>query len=167
MNVDVVYLIPYLRLRIGDTDPTAYRYLDEWLTSALVASVKSLGRYWGNRYLINDLGIVSRNPVHYNYISTEEFGVIDGQDEDIIILKAAIILLEGNLETSAWNVVSWRDSEISFSNLEQSRSRNSNLDRFKAELGELITSPGKRLAVPSKQSLPGYLHNPYENKDVI
>jgi hypothetical protein len=167
MTVDITYLIPYLRLRIGDTDPTTYRYLDEWLSSALIASVRVLGRYWKYKYLITDLGLVSRNSLYNDFVFSEDYGIIEGQDEDIIILKAAIIILEGNLETSAWNIASWKDSEISYSNLEQSRSRNTNLDRFKSDLNDLITAPTKRLAVPSKQSLPGYLNNPFENKDKI
>src|ERR1035437_10086876 len=123
MAVAVDYLIPYLRLRLGDLTPATYRYLDEWLSSALIASVRILGRYWGFKYFVDDSGLVSRNSNCYTFAFEENLGIIEGQDEDIIVLKAAIIVLEGNLENSAWSISSWKDSEISFSNLEQSRSR--------------------------------------------
>lgn len=167
MSVDVDYLIPYLRLRLGDLTPATYRYLDEWLSNSLIASVRVLGRYWKFKYLVDESGLVSRNPNYYEFTFEESFGVIEGQDEDVIVLKAAIIVLQGNLENSAWSISSWKDSEISFSNLEQSRSRSSSLDRLLQDFRDLVVAPTKRLAVPSKQSLPGYLNNPYENKDKI
>lgn len=51
INID--YLIPTLRLHLGDTDPAAYRYIDGWLRVALVTGVKSLQRWWGARYLVD------------------------------------------------------------------------------------------------------------------
>ena len=160
------YLIPDVRLRIGDlTEP--YRYLDAWLLNALIMATKNFQRYskaGGQiKYLLDNANAVYRNTL-YLYFETDEAtsGVIEDKDEPILSLMAAIIVLEGSLESSAWNTVSWKDAEISFSNLESARTRSSMLDRLMDELDKLLPSPTKRLATPLKSSLPGYLNNNYE-----
>jgi hypothetical protein len=161
-NVD--YLIDYLRLRVGDTNPTAYRYTDEWLRTALVLSMKNLQRYQNNKYLIDADSNIYRNP-HIAFLTPETDGIIEERDEPVIVLMAAIIVLEGSLENSAWDAVSWKDAEISYSNLEQFRSRDASLRRLIDELNDLILPPRKRLAKIKKQSLPGYKGNPFEQGD--
>ena len=84
----VDYLLPELRLHLGDIDSTAYRYVDEWLEVALEMSIKSLGRWWNLKYLI-DAHNVSRNPNH-TFIFAEP-PVIETQDERPILLMASII----------------------------------------------------------------------------
>lgn len=157
------YLIPYVRLRIGDTNSATYRYSDEWIVVALTASVQMLGRYLNYRYLLDSTNSVYRNPNETNWIFDEAtYGIIQPGDEQVIVLMATIILLEGSLENSAYNFVSWRDAEISFSNLEQSRARGGIIGRLWDELNSIILSPVKRLAKPIKQSLPGFIENEYE-----
>lgn len=163
----VDYLIPDLRLRLGDTNPDSYRYLNQWLLKALILSVKNLGRFWRDKYLINDKGVVSRNEYALSFTFDESYGVIEKKDEYIITLMATIIILEGSLENSSWDAVSWRDNEISFSNLEKFRSKSDNIKRLIDELNSLILPPTRRLAGTQKQSLPGYLNNPFENTDKI
>ena len=46
-------LIPQLRIILGDTEPSTFRYLDVWLHEALVASIKFLGSWWNNKYLLD------------------------------------------------------------------------------------------------------------------
>ena len=161
-TINIGYLIPYLRLTVGDTTPNLYRYLDEWLLIALKASLTALGRWWGdrNKYLITTTYQVSRNSLVS--FPDEEPPVILPDDERPIVLMAAIIILEGSLENSAWDFVSWRDNEISYSNLESSRSRTGNLERLWNELLSLLNPPAKKLARAIKGSLPGYLNNQFE-----
>ena len=156
-------LIPFLRLKIGDTTSGSYRYTDTWLETALVASVESLIKWMNFKYLIDGSDNIYRNPTITDWLFDEAtYGIIEPQDKQIIVLMAAIIILEGSLENSAWSIASWRDAEISYSNLEQARTRSSILDRLWTELNYVIKPPMKRLAYPVKGTLPGYLNNEYE-----
>lgn len=159
-NID--YLIPYLRLKLGDVNAT--RYETSWLRTALLLAVRVSQRYLNNKYLIDDQNNVYRNP-YYPYF-TQEYGIIEARDEPIIVLLAAIIVLEGSLENSAWDAVSWRDNEISFSNLEQFRTRGDILGRMVDELNSLLLPPVKRLAKPVRVGMPGYLGNENERKTI-
>jgi hypothetical protein len=49
-NID--YLIPDVRLRIGDLQPSNTRFSDSLIRTALVSSVKSLQKRWRSRYLV-------------------------------------------------------------------------------------------------------------------
>ena len=157
MTQVIDYLIDDLRLRIGDTDSTAYRFLDEWLVKALESSVKYLGRYWRQKYIIDSDGNVSRNTA-YRYFTFDEdtYGVIEQGDDSIIVLVAAILLLQGDFQKSAYGYVSWRDSEISVSMQSAARSQETILQNLIAELDKLLPSPMKRLARALKGSLPGF-----------
>lgn len=157
---DLAYLLPSFRLTIGDTDQTAYRYLDEWLQVSLITAVKSLGRWWTYRYLVDASNKVYRNPA----ISFPEASppIILFEDERPIILMASYILLEGSLENMAWNISSWRDAEISYTNLESGKIRDNRIERIWRELTSILTPPSKKLALPVKGSLPGYKNNRWE-----
>jgi hypothetical protein len=157
------YLLDYLRLKIGDTNPLSYRYTDEWLRTALVAGVKTLGRWWNYKYLITNDGTynIYRNP-NGSFIFDPTYGIIEQADEQVIVLMSAFTILEGSLENSAWDFVSWADAEIRFSNLESSRSRDASLNRLWLELTSLLRIPSKRLARALKGDLPGFLQNEME-----
>lgn len=157
-NLD--YLIPYVRLRLGDTNSDAYRYLTDWIQTALIASITTLGNWWNIKYLVNSSDEVYRNT--YCNFTFSEPPVVEPQDNQVIVLMATYIILEGSLENSAWDFVSWRDAEISFSNLESSRARSNTLARLWAELTSTMKVPTKKLARTMKGSLPGYLNNDYE-----
>lgn len=157
------YLIPYVRLRVGDTNSAAYRYLDEWIMQALTLAVKNLQKFWNFKYITSDGGVVYRNPSITEFLFDESYGVIEDKDENVIVLMASIIMLEGSLENSAWDAVSWKDAEISFSNLEQFRSRDASLKRMIDELYSLIKPPTKRLAWVKGYPLQGFKDNPFEN----
>ena len=169
MSTTIDYLLTSLRLQLGDTDSTSYRYLDEWLVEALIFGVKLSARYWNNKYLITDEGVVSRNPNTNSFLTDEAtYGTIEDRDEPVIVILAAIMVLEGSLENSAWSLTSWKDAEISFTNLDSGRIKDRNLDRLYRKLDDLVTPPRKKLARTKKGSLPGY--NPvgsmgYEKKD--
>jgi hypothetical protein len=169
-SVTVDYLVPFLRLKIGDTNPASYRYLDSWLIISLDLAIKNLQRFWNFKYLIDSSNNVTRNPSRINirslspFLFDESYGVIQPSDEYVIVLMAAILVIEGSLENSAWDAVSWRDNEVSFTNSFNTNTRNTNLDRMITELNSLIKSPSKRLAWPTKGDLPGYIGNDYERE---
>lgn len=169
MSYDLTNLIPELRLRIGDTTPASYRYTDDWLLVSLKASVKILSKWWNFKYLLDANGELIRNPSGYFVFDVGSDGVIGGVlepgDDQVIIIYASIIILEGSLENSAWDFGSWRDAEISYSNIESSRSRGDTLKRLWDELTSLLKVPQKRLAKALKGSLPGYLNNSFERGD--
>jgi hypothetical protein len=161
MSTSLNYLIPYVRLKIGDTNPDTYRYLDEWLLTSLVMATKQLHNYWSFKYLLDESFIVTRNVNSYKF-TIDEPPTIEPTDEMIIVILSSIIVLEGSLESSAWDAISWRDNEISFSNLERYRTRSEVLRQLVNELNSLILPPTKRLARTKKLSLPGYLNNSHE-----
>jgi hypothetical protein len=147
------YLIPTLRIEIGDIDSSTYRYLDEWLMIALIAATRGLERYWDSKYIITDGGAISRN-IDYEYFTfEEEDSIIQRMDERIIIVKAALIILNGSLENSAWNLGSWRDAEISYSNIASGSLRGDTIRRLQHELDDLIKAPMKRLTISSRMSI--------------
>ena len=153
MAESIEYLLPTLRLRIGDIDNTAYRYLDEWLIIGMVAAVRSLERYWGSKYKITEGGSITRNELYLDFEFEESEGLIQKKDEDIIIIKAALMILEGSLENSAWDVGSWKDAEIAYSNISSGKLREGILRNLKTELDSLIKSPSKRLTRGSRSSI--------------
>ena len=49
-EINMEYLLPSLRLHLGDTNSDSYRYLDAWLRRALVNAVISLQGWWNSQY---------------------------------------------------------------------------------------------------------------------
>ena len=154
MATELNYLIPRLRLKLGDLNPSSYRYLDEWLHAALIASIDALQRWWNYKYIIDNNNRVYRNP-NIGFLFPEP-PIIERGDIQPIILMASIILKSGSLENFSWNLGSWRDAEISFSNIEGGRGKQESLKSDWEELKSLLTIPGKKLAFPVKGHLPGY-----------
>src|ERR1041385_6364004 len=133
VTTDLDYLIPSLRWKLGDIDPTNYRYLDEWLRVALVSALKTLQRWWGIRYLIDDTTyVVSR--YSGSDFTFDAPPVIQSMDEEPIVIMAAILTKEGTLENSAWSTGSWRDAEVSVSNIEGSRVKEALLNKLWEQL---------------------------------
>ena len=106
MATDLNYLIPRLRLKLGDLTPP-YKYLDEWLHLALVASVDALQRWWNDKYIIDVNNRVYRNTsVAFSFT---EPPTIERRDIQPIILMAAIIFATAPflylLVRSPWQLV--------------------------------------------------------------
>jgi len=158
--VDLSYLIPRLRLHIGDINSTSYRHLDEWLRLALIASIESLQTWWNYKYLINENDDVYRNSTR-RFLQPEP-PVIERGDIKPVTLMAAIIIKTGDLENLSWNVGAWRDAEISYSNIEGSRRKDETLKRDWRELTSILKPPQKRLASTRKGHLPGFTQSPNE-----
>ena len=157
-NVD--YLIDPLRLHLGDTTSGSYRYTDEWLRTSLIMSIKALQRWWDYKYLVDTNYDVYRNQ-HWNYLFSEP-PVIEHGDEQPIILMASIIIKEGSLENNSWNVGSWKDAEIAYSNIEGNKAKVASIEADRKALEDMLKPPTKRLARTQKGSLPGYKKNIYE-----
>lgn len=152
INLD--YLIPVLRLHLGDTDPATYRYVDEWLRVALVSSVKALARWWGDKYLVDPVTYdVSRNSNYLDF-QFDEPNVIQDRDERPVILMASILVKGGQLESNSWGVGSWKDAEIAVSNIEGSRSKQFGLGLDWDELQYYLKPPSKQLYGATRLSIP-------------
>jgi hypothetical protein len=158
------YLIDALRLHLGDTNPASYRYLDEWLRTALMYSIKTLQRWWNYKYLIDSNYDIYRNP-NISFLFPEP-PIIQTVDERPIVLMASIIIKQGALENSSWATGSWKDYEISYSNIESGKMKEFSLKSDWDELTSLIKQPSKRLAWTEKGHLPGWTSPGYE-KDTI
>jgi hypothetical protein len=145
------YLIPVLRLEIGDINPASYRYTDEWLDVALVSSIVALQRWWNNKYLVDSTyTVVSRNP-DITYI-LEEPPVIQTFDETPVVLMAAYIIQAGSLENSAWSIGTWRDAEYYVSNTDGGRIRDAGLKRTWDRLLMYLKPPQKKLNAGARET---------------
>lgn len=151
---DLDYLIPELRFRIGDTDPTAYRYLDSWLRVALVSALKALQRWWRVRYVIDE-STYTVTRWSGSTFTVDEPPVIQQSDEVIILAMASILIKSGTLQNSSWSTGSWKDAEIAVSNIEGGRIKDASLLRDWRELEAYLTPPNKRLTLPSRETIPG------------
>lgn len=168
MKISLDYLIPELRLKIGDIS-SPYRYLDEWLELSLSLAVRSLQRFWKSKYLVDDDFRVYRNSnTPEMFIEEEKEGsVVEQRDEPIIVIMASIIVLEGSLENSAWSTGSWRDAEIAYSNIEQGKIKREVLVKLKEELDSYLLPPTRKLSGGIARRLQGYINYPEEFGDNI
>jgi hypothetical protein len=154
VTTDLDFLLPELRVRLGDTDSTSYRYLDEWLRVSLVTALKALQRWWRIRYVIEEVTyVVSR--YENSTFALESPPIIDTSDQIPIVIMAAILVKEGSLENSSWTIGSWREAEVSVSNIESGKIKEKSLERLWNELQWYIKPPSKRLGVPTRDSIPG------------
>ena len=144
------YLIDDLRLYLGDISKP-YTFNDTDLRHALVMGVKALMKEWRNRYSIDSNYTVTRN-------SNSKFAdssppVIETADEFIIVVQAAIIIKGAQMKDSVWDLATWRDDEISYSNLESGKQARTSLDEDRAIKEKWFK---KRLFGVDRQSLPGF-----------
>jgi hypothetical protein len=138
-------------MELGDINPAAYRYTDEWLRVALLTAVKGLQRWWYNRYLVDDTTQnVYRNPA--STFVLDEPPVIQTTDEMPVILMAAILIKDGSLESNSWTVSTWRDAEYYVSNVEGGRLKDSSLQRTWDRLLIYLKPPTKRLSPGARES---------------
>lgn len=136
-------LILILRFQIGDTDATP-TYSDETLHIILRNAVSALMRRWSDRYFVDVEGVIHRNTSETFEWSSPP--VIQHKDRRAIVLQASIVIKGGKKFSESGNVASWKDEEISYSNIEGAKQRSSTLTDDIAELESLL--PSKRLARP-------------------
>jgi hypothetical protein len=154
-ETDLDFLIWSVRRKVGDlTEP--YTYSDELIRSYLVEALRVLGGRWRNRYLIDGDYVVTRNTSITTFTITSP-PVIEQQDQEIIALQAAIMIKSNAVYDSSWDVASWKDNEIAYSNIQGGKIRDLSLDRDIALLEALLD---KNLHPGKTQSLPGF-HPPY------
>jgi hypothetical protein len=154
ITTDLDFLLPELRFRLGDIDPTAYRYLDSWLRVALVTALKALQRWWRIKYLIDETTYVVTRYSESTFLFDEP-PVIQQQDQIPILIMATILVKDGSLENSAWRIGSWRDAEISVSNIESGKLKDASLERMWQELLWYLKPPMKKLTSGYRDSIPG------------
>lgn len=169
-NSDLSYLIPKLRLHIGDLDGS--RFIDDWLNVALIAAFDTLQNWWNYKYIPSTVYsgniileyTVERNPDRV-FVYPQDKSVIEPGDERAIILMASIMILSGYLENNAWSLGSWKDYEISVSNIEGSRALREKIKNMYEELSMLYNPPSRKLTSSKRRSLPGYIGNILEYGD--
>lgn len=148
----VEYLIPALRLHLGDTNPLSYRYMDEWLEVSLITAIKALMRWWGMRYLVGEDNSVTRNPSLFFELDAPP--IIQQSDERPIILMASILVKSGQLESNSWSVGSWKDAEIAVSNIEGSRGKQFGINLDWQELLYYLKPMSKQLFAGTRIEVP-------------
>jgi len=149
-GTDLDYLIPLLRLNLGDWDDP-YRYSTDTLRNSLVFSLKALMARWGNRYTISD-GTVARGKAAWLYEDSSP-PTIQIKDEPPIVLQAAILIVSGATQDASWQVASWRDDEIQVSNIQADKSRHAMLNKWIEMLDSFFKL---KLHMGQRQSLPGF-----------
>lgn len=154
MSIDVAinldYLLPELRLMLGDTNAASYRYTDGWLRVSLVSAVKALGRWWDNRYTIDSNNNAVRS-ADLTFLDAEP-EVLESEDEMIVLLMAKLLVQEGSLEASSWNLGSWRDAEYAVSNIASGGIKDAAVKRTWEKLLLYIKPPTKRLSPGTRVS---------------
>jgi len=150
-ETDLDYLLPDLRLQINDyTAP--YTYETPVLRQALVAALETLGRRWNYRYCVSTLYAVSRNSnIIFEYTSPP---IIETSDKRLIVLQAAIVMRTAEMSDTVWNIGSWKDDEIYYSNVAAGNRFTELIARDKEELETLLK---RRLYPGKRQSLPGFI----------
>ena len=136
----LAYLIPQLMRQLSDyTVP--YTYDDTALSGFLFDSIKALGHRWNNKYFVATVAdvpdLIIRNENSYLFEFSEP-PVIQGQDERAIILQASIVIKSSTKWSESGSAATWRDEEISYSNVQSARQRSSTLDDDIKELNELF-----------------------------
>jgi hypothetical protein len=99
-------------------------------------SVEALMTRWSNRYYISADGVVTRNPNCTFEFSTPP--VIQSKDKRAIVLMASIILKSGKKNTQSSSTASWKDDEVSYSNIEGSKQLSSSLTEDINELNRML-----------------------------
>ena len=169
-NSDLEYLVPRVRLIVGDLE--GQRYTDEQIQLALISSFIGLQAWWDYKYKYKLLTSGSNYYTITGFIIDRVIGEIyytddglDSKDEHAVVIYAAIILLSGYLENNAWNLGAWKDHEISVSNVEGGRALREKLNKLYEELYSLYKPPSKQFGRSKSQGMGGYIYNVREYGD--
>jgi len=146
----LVYLRSDLRFHLGDIS-VPQKFTDAHLLQGLIMGCKTLMKKWRNRYTINSSDMVSRNTIQR--FDEVEPPVIERADERAFILQAAIIIKSAEMKDTAWDIGSWRDDEISVSNIAGGKIFR---DSLNDDIAELELWLRRRLFGSDRQSLTGF-----------
>jgi len=156
ISTDLDYLIPALRLHLWDTN-TPPTYTDGLLKYCLVAGLKVLMPRWNSRYIPTESTTkwtVARSTE--DVFSQAAPPTIQGGDERPIVLSASIAFKSGKIYFSSGDIASWKDDEISYSNISGGKMMEGSLLRDIEELNSIVPDRRKRLGRTIKQSLLGF-----------
>lgn len=146
---DVTFLLPDLRVYLGDT-VEAYMFSDDLLESSLFTAIKLLGRRWRYRYLLDEDNDITRNDAASFQVSTP---TIEFVDQAALIVQAAIVIKSARAWDSSWDIASWKDDEIAYSNIQGARSRDTSIASDQALLDKILV---QRLHPGIINSMPGF-----------
>ena len=153
---DLDYLVTALRLHLWDINIPSV-YTDNMLKYCLIAGLKVLMPRWNSRYVPTESATawtVSRSTE--DIFSQEAPPTIQYGDERPIVLAASIAFKSGKIYTSSWETMSWKDDEVSFSNITGGKMAQESLLRDITDLKDMVPDRGKRLGRSTKQSLLGF-----------
>ncbi len=154
------YLIPQLRDHLGDR--ASGQFTTDFLRQSLLNAFKALIPRWRYKYVIDANDVISRSQEQIEDFVFAEPPIIQKFDERPIILQAAIVIKRGILQFNALSLGSWRDDEISYSNIAGGDALLKSINADEKELEELLPARSRKLAKANKQSLPGF-QNIYED----
>lgn len=168
-NLD--YLIPDVRLRVGDIDGTLFS--DNLIRTGLVSSVKYLQHLWGDRYLIYTSGIISSGTIVNVPQGTCDLGytpneydvirncyavfesvpppILDQDDEQAIVIAAGMLVRRSVIQSSTTAFTNWTTPDLSISNIQSAKMLTEMLKMDKEELDSFFK---RRLARPVKSTFP-------------
>lgn len=149
-TTDVDFLIEDERFYLGDVT-VPYRYANNHLRHGLVMACKSLMKKWRNRYSINASYVISRSPTAEFYELSPP--IIERADEVAFILQASIIIKTAELQDTSWDIASWRDDEIAYSNIAGGGALKASLSNDMAALEDFLR---RRLFGSARQALVGF-----------
>lgn len=144
------YMIEDLRFYLGDVS-LPYRYADNHLRHGLVMACKALMKKWRNRYSIDSSYDTSRSPTADFYELSPP--MIERADETAFILQASIIIKTAELQDTSWDIASWRDDEIAYSNIAGGGALKQSLNNDIAALAEFLR---RRLFGSARQAMTGF-----------
>ena len=152
------YLIPTLRMHLWDINepPT---YSSGFLRMGILNGIKLLMPRWNARYVpsyvtTTDNWDIVRSTTDV-FAQTDPPRIMYG-DERPIILAAAIAIKSGYVFSSSAGTESWKDEEVSYSNITGGKLVEGDLMRDIDELNKIVPERRQRLAQAKKQSLYGY-----------
>jgi len=161
VTTDLDYLVTSLRMHLGDV-AVPYTYTDDFLKRALLLGFKLVQPRWNFRYLLTGSDATTwsgtRNPT--TAFVQPAPPVIMYADERPIVLGAAIALRGGLIWTAGSDAVSWKDEEVSFSNISGTKMREASFLRDWDELHQLLPERHNRLASTIKGETPGFRNPP-------
>ncbi len=147
------YLIPSLRVHLGDSE--TLNYAPDYLRQCLILAIKALSRRWRNRYIYSATGVLSRS-TDFQAFTMSEPPTIETSDEYPVILQASIIIKTSEYRRLATTFGSWRDDEISYSNISSSQALLASLQSDITELNDLLPLGTIKLARTRKGELRGF-----------
>lgn len=150
---DLAFLVDSLRNYLGDYS-SPYRFTDESLEISLSTSLNMLLNRFNFKYTIDEDGAITRTTGATFKLDSPP--VIEYPDQAAIIVQGAIVIKTATVWDASWDVASWRDDEVSYSNIQGARSRDQSITNDIKLLDDILK---KRLAQSRISQMVGF-HQP-------